>query len=480
MERFWRLVDRAWLALASVKLTMVIFIGLLLLSIPGTVILQKNISNVDPALQYSYEFWKFAKVTQLFTSYHSIWYVALVALLAVNLIACSVERWPGMWKAATAKARALSQAAFDQRKSEYKHEWETSLSQEEFKSKAFKFLNSRWLQPQVLLDSENELQIFWQTGRWSRIANYVVHTSLLVIFAGAIITALYGFEGAANIPEKRALDTFFLFKEGARSGLKDYPGTLSNEKLMPFRVEAEYFNVEFYEKFPGRPKDFRTKLNVLERPSGRLLASKVITVNDPLEFCWRKRMGVCLNEFVFYQASYGPMGDYEFDFRVFDRSKPQLSHQYRARLNEPIEINEYGVTVVPIRAHTNVQDLGPGVQLQEIQNDVPVGEPFWLLSDYPAFDFERRQENYFMVADKIKPLYFTGLQIGSDPGAPIYWIGSLFMLLGTFYALFVQHKKYHLRFKEGQVLFSGSIHRLPLSFVSQLTRINEKLKKELS
>ena len=75
----------------------------------------------------------------------------------------------------------------------------------------------------------------------------------MVIFAGAIITALYGFEGAASIPAGSAVDTFLLFSEGKETGLKrpdpkNYPAgqvPLVNEKLLGFRLHAEDFRVEF-------------------------------------------------------------------------------------------------------------------------------------------------------------------------------------------------------------------------------------------
>ena len=110
---FWAWIDRTWVRLASVKLTLVVFLALLLLSIPGTVILQYNISNVDPGIQYNYGFWKFGQLFQLFTSYHSFWYVGLIALLAINLIACSEQRWPQMWKLATLKPVPLSREAME-------------------------------------------------------------------------------------------------------------------------------------------------------------------------------------------------------------------------------------------------------------------------------------------------------------------------------------------------------------------------------
>ena len=78
MEMLWNRVDRIWDTLASVKLTLVILTALLLLSIPGTLVLQHNISSVDPGMEYSYSFWNFAQYLELFTAYRSFWYVGFI------------------------------------------------------------------------------------------------------------------------------------------------------------------------------------------------------------------------------------------------------------------------------------------------------------------------------------------------------------------------------------------------------------------
>lgn len=459
----WERLDRIWAALASVKLTLFILLGLLLLSVPGMVILQYNISNVDPGIQYDYAFWKWGQYLQLFTAYHSFWFVGLMVILSMNLIACSVERWPQMLKLATAKPVYWAQGTFDRQPKPFSFEWTSKLNQDTFKSRALVALRGFGRTPVVLAESSESLQIFWHTGRWSRIANYLVHTSLLMIFAGAIVSALYGFEGGANIPAGAAVDTFLIFKEGKLSGLDPAPGGLNNERLLGFRLEAESFRVSFYEEFQGRAKEYVSKLNVLDR--GQLMASKIIRVNDPMEY----------GNYTFYQASYGRLGDFDLQMRVIDKKDPVNMQIYlKSRLGEVKDIKRYNNSLVPVRAMMNVQGLGPGVQFQELRDGKMVGEPFWVLKKYQELGFQR-ESPYGIVLDNIEERFFTGLQIGYDPGAPIYWFGCIGMLLGTFYALFVSHKKYYLNFEKGRVRFAGTTHRMPLGFDVKLSKLARKL-----
>ena len=98
-----------------------------------------------------------------------------------------------------------------------------------------------------------------------------------------------------------------------------------------------------------------------------------------------------------------------------------------------------------------------------------------MLKDDPTFDFGRDSQ-YALVLDSYKALYFTGLQVGYDPGAPVYWFGCFGMLLGTFYALFFQHKKFHVVINGKKVYLTGSTHRLPFSFETEIKKLNEELK----
>ena len=482
---FWAFVDRVWLALGSVKLTFFIFFALLLLSIPGTVILQENVSSVDPGLQYDYDFWQFGQWFQLFRSYHSFWYVSLLVLLSVNLVICSYERWPQMWKLAFAKPVALKAQAIQLKEKEHRYHSEAGLSQFESIQKDFdKWAQRKWINYTILEDSEGRWQAFWQKNQLARLANYLVHTSLLLIFAGAIWSGLYGFEGTLNVPEGAAVDTFLMFKEGSDAGLERPPGNqgLLNERMMDYRVEASAFNVEFYKDFPGRPKEFATHLNVIDRSTGAIVNSKTIRVNDPLE----------VGKYTFYQASYGSLGDYRLDLRVIrkssllaDGTNSSFTDQkyISTKLGQVQKIEQFKTSFVPVKFVEDIEGRGPALQVQEARGDTLVGEPFWVLKNDPVYDFGR-EKDWAIVMDAYKPLYFTGLQLSYDPGAPVYWLGCLGMVLGTFYALFFQHKKFYFIVEKNSsqklaVTFTGTTHRLPHSFEAELKKLSEDLSEHV-
>lgn len=477
---FYAGIDRLWLSLASVKLTLVILTALLLLSIPGTLILQLNISNVDPGSQYEYDFWSLGQRLQLFTAYHSYWYVGLMVLLSMNLIACSVERWPQMWRLANAKPVAWAPQTFEQVSKEFIVGWKSQLKPDEALESYQQLLNEKWTTPHVVEKSENGFQLFFQKGRWSRVANYLVHTSLLVIFAGGIISALYGFDGAASIPEGQAIDTFLLFSEGRASGLerpdpKLYPDgslPLVNERLLGFRLFVPDFNVEFYKEFKNRPQDFVSQLQVMRRDpltkDYRVLKEGEIRVNSPMSF----------ENFTFYQSSYGRMGRFNVSYRVVDLRDGKKKNQLYASsdIDEVRTFDSLGIGLVPIEVRENVENYGSAIRLLPLKDGKASDEPFWVFANYPNAK-TNKDERYQVVLDRVQEQLFTGLQIGYDPGAPLYWLGCFGMLLGTFYALLVTHRKFHLRFDRGHVVLAGSIHRLPSGFENQIKKWAEDFQK---
>jgi hypothetical protein len=171
------------------------------------------------------------------------------------------------------------------------------------------------------------------------------------------------------------------------------------------------------------------------------------------------------------------MNDFRIQMRVIDKRRPIEGQTFvKAKLGEVQDLPSHGARFVAVQALMDVQGFGPGVQFQVLEGEKPRGKPFWVLKDHPNFDFRNRSEPWGIVIDELDELYYTGLQVGYDPGAPIYWLGCLGMLIGTFYALFITHKKYYAHFENGRLLFTATIHRLPFGFEKSVSRHADRLK----
>ncbi|MFH1075751.1 MAG: cytochrome c biogenesis protein ResB [Pseudomonadota bacterium] len=96
---------------SSVKLSVVLLIVLACTSILGTLIPQNDM----PAFymqKYGEVFSRLFDILGLMDMYHSWWYRLLLALLSVNLVFCSVKRFPAVWKMVS-KRGAFDKKRFD-------------------------------------------------------------------------------------------------------------------------------------------------------------------------------------------------------------------------------------------------------------------------------------------------------------------------------------------------------------------------------
>ena len=91
-----------WRFFSSVKLTIVLLILLAIVSIFGTLIPQGQ-EAVEFAGSLGPTMLRFLSTLQLFDMYNAPWFRLVIAFLALNLIVCSINRFPTAWKRFTAK-----------------------------------------------------------------------------------------------------------------------------------------------------------------------------------------------------------------------------------------------------------------------------------------------------------------------------------------------------------------------------------------
>ena len=111
-------------------------------------------------------------------------------------------------------------------------------------------------------------------------AVYIVHASLLLIFAGGIIDGVFGYSGFMALQSGQASDQIELRQGGT--------------KQIPFAVKCNGAGQENYAD--GSPKRWWSKLAVVK--NGHEIEAKEIVVNDPLVHQGLR----------FYQASFGTTG----------------------------------------------------------------------------------------------------------------------------------------------------------------------------
>ncbi len=254
------LVNQFWNFFSSVKLAIFTLCSLAATSIIGTIIPQGE-SAAFYVKSYGAKTAHFFQVLDIPEMYYSWWFLGLLGLLSTNLIICSFDRFPAVWKIITADNLDISPERVEKMSNCSKWEFGTNKLDKIDLTDMLK--HGGWKATSKKLGG-NEL-FFCEKGRWSRTGVYIVHLSILVIFVGAIIGHFFGFKGSVMIPEMRSAQKVFGYKN---------EGSLQ----LGFEIRCNAFTIEFYDN--GMPKEYRSSLSVLE--DGKEVLTKDIEVNSPL------------------------------------------------------------------------------------------------------------------------------------------------------------------------------------------------------
>lgn len=443
-----------WDFFCSLKLTMFLLISLATISIIGTIVPQGT-----PAPEYlatiSQTKLQLYKALGFFDMYHSWWFILLLYLLTVNLVACSIKRLPHIWKVVSHPTLVMDSGL--EQSLPNKASFKTSARPELLKEKLTAFLSSEFARP-VLTEADGAWHLFAQKTPWCRLSVYFVHLSVIVIFIGALIGSFFGYKGFVNILEGQSIS-----KVMTRSG---------NEINLGFSVRCEQFSVALYKN--GSPKEFKSILTVLEngRPVPDYTNVRVI-VNDPLSY-----KGI-----TFYQSSYGNAGDY-----FFTVSAPDGKNEMPVTLNSNDSVTlPDGSTMHVIEAVDDVSQFVPNLSGAAVQVEMhtPRGatERVIVYANYPVMNIKYALEHRLGAVLQYKGVekkMFTGLQVAKDPGVWIVWLGCALMVVGIYGAFLMSHRRIWIRLQNGHVTIGGNSSKNQASFEQSFELLAKKLKKQLT
>ena len=443
------LISSLWEALSSLHLTIGLLIALAVASIFGTVIPQ-NAAPEEYFRVYKITTYKILHILGFLDMYRSWWFVLLLALLCLNLIACTISRF-------RLTLRLLSRS----RKRLEDPDW-NSLSPK--KSLSLKGLPAAWIssiqaglagsfRTPKNLDEGGTVHFFAEKGKLSRFGVYFVHLGVLVILGGALIGFFYGFRGHINLVEGETA-TRLTLRNGGQIPL---PG---------FDLKLEQFTVSFYST--GSPKEFKSVVTL--REGGQNIRSESIRVNHPLS-----HKGLS-----FYQSTYGVAGVEKAVLAIQEKNSGK-EHLLEAKMGVKTEVPGSHYAFVLTRFIPDIQGLGPALQVMSLDPTRP-HENFFVLQNRSEME-NRRAGSYRFKIREIVPKYYSGLQVNKDPGVPLVWTGCAFMIVGFYLTFFLAHRRLWVRLSPqgGDTLLeiAGSSHRNRLAFEQEFARMVESLQEKL-
>ena len=274
MKKNQTIPEKIWQFFCSVKLTVYTLVLLATTSIFGTIILQNGMEQEYQRL-YGEAFYNLIKVFNLDDMYNAWWFLLLIVILCINIVVCSIERLSITWKIIFPKKIKFNPERFRKLKN-----LETFIvnGDPESLSDRYETFLSRTAGKVIKKDTDSGIVLYAEKGRWTRIGVYVIHSSILLLFIGALIGGLFGYKANLQLDEGETSDTAFIFK-------KRMPVNIG------FSIKCNDFFVKFYDT--GAPEEFRSTLTIIE--NGKESFTKDIRVNQPLRY-----KGINI-----FQSSYG-------------------------------------------------------------------------------------------------------------------------------------------------------------------------------
>lgn len=362
----------------------------------------------------------------LFDLYHTWWFMGLLGLMAVDIIACKLWNAPpdpglvALPPEATRELEAekhLAQKEAALKLKPYRATLSSALPADDAFVKARAALALEGYHIHEEFRAQAGSAFVATRHRAQRWGSYLAHIALVVILAGALVKALFGFVEMVPV------------LEGRSRPMQNKPD---------WQVYVDKFSIKYYDGTRD-PKSFSSVLRVMK--GDQLLGAKTIYVNDPLD----------IHGVRFYQATWGAGGM----FRSVTLKVGKELVQMPQRTPTKIPGTPFIVQADVMMPNFSVNGQSPDTSSLDLKNPAvrftfSLGPhktaPLWLFANDPklclvetADGLMRAPAPPFELAD-IDPILFSGIQVAYDPGYKIVVVGAVLWLLGMI-ALFYLHRR---------------------------------------
>jgi cytochrome c biogenesis protein len=403
--------DRLWRLLSSVRFAILLLALAAGGVLAGTLIMQapaETAANPDafaawlarPRDRYGEPWATVFAWLDLYRVFSSFWFRALLAVLTLAVVVCTINRLPGIAASIRRPAVQVPQRLFERAplRAEFGY---VGVSPEQAQLQAEKVFGARRYRTIPWRDGE-AYALFADKNRFGKLGTFLNHLGIVIILGAGVLGGVFGWR-----------EDGFMVPEGSIRAVGHGTG---------LTVRNDGFTDEYYPS--GTAKDFRSDLVLMEH--GREVARKTIRVNDPLEY-----KGVR-----FHQAFFGPaavMRVADAEGRTVFEDGVSLGYEFTGggvRRNGGFFVlgnRRLAVYVIAPAAQRGPDpDIPAGtVRLELFEprqprpsaiETLPQGTPREILGY--TFEFVRERQ-------------FSGLQVAYNPAVNVLWVAAACMVLGT-------------------------------------------------
>jgi len=405
--------------LANLRTGIVLLILVVIASALGTFILQRPATDADKmARSYSPATLIWLDRLGLTDVFHAWWFMTLLTLVSLSIVFVSIDRFPNAWRY-YARPYRKTDSHF---RSGLQNKVELPIRNAEDGLNAAERALKKLGWPVERIADKNEPSLYAERSRFSVMAVYVIHASLLLIFCGGIIDGIFGYSGFMSLERGQQVNQIEL-----RNGAK---------KTIPFSIKCYGAGQENYAD--GSPRKWWSKLAVVQ--DGKEVQTKEIVVNDPMVQSGLR----------FYQTSFGPTGKLD-GLKLSVTPEKGAGREITLLMNEPFDLDaNTTVTLAEYIPDFFIRDnqvfkrsdnpSNPAFRLQVRNKATGEDAKLWI---FPAYDetAQGQKTNYTFAFREVQMGYFTGLEVSHEPGQWLVWTGCLLMGAGLFVAFYMVHMR---------------------------------------
>ncbi|MFC1538811.1 cytochrome c biogenesis protein ResB [Candidatus Latescibacterota bacterium] len=429
--------------LSSIQFGIVVLAAIVTVSVVGTIIPQnQSMSFYKEHFGIVINF--LVTVFRFDITYSSPLFIGLLCFLGINLILCSLIKFPAILRMTFRPDITPSAGKIEKMK--VHSVVEDSLLED---------VSKTFSQAGFPLRKIDEKRLFGEKGKFGYTGSTLVHISLLLFLAGGLASMITGQRG------------YILLEKGQSSS----EVTLFDNTTIPlgFEVKLNDFTVEFYKDFQFRPKSYASNVTVTI-PGGQIF-EKEIRVNHPL----------MRNGFTVYQSSYGDANEIrsvasendtalvEVKIAGSSEGMPPIT-TLEMVMGETYTIPGFGdsVKVTLSELHLDFQRMqsvsnepNPAMKIDVMIND-EIRWSVYAFENFPGMNMPMSEDLEFLfvlkdikTAQRMGTEYYSVLGVVKDRGIPIMWSAAILIMLGLTFSFYIKPKRIWVLNDSGRILIGG-------------------------
>jgi cytochrome c biogenesis protein len=428
--------------LSSVRFGIVLLMLLVLFSMIGMLVMQKNVDGFDKYFADLTPATRLLFGTLGWFDIYNVWYFNLLLLvLSLNIVLASIDRFPGAWKYLR-KPKDWAGPTWIMSQQVHDSASVSGESREAVAARVAGVCRQLGLKARVT-ERGGRTVVFAERGAWNRLGAYAVHVGLLTIFLGGFMTNQFQHNGSmwlspGESSAEMAETTFNLDESGLQLG--------KSSRGLPFEVECTDIQQKLI-KLDGpltadNTIDWLTHVKIRDE-SGEHTA--VVHMNNPHDY----------RGYRLFQASFLNVGRAR---QITLRATPDAG-------GEPLEITipRGGSAALPDGTRVEFVQFHPDFMLNGARPDTQTGDynnPAAQLTlrtpdgrQLPAYAFASELPSGAPVGravggykwrlvsfEKVADAHMLAVQ--KDPGANVFYVGSTLLCLTLCGVFFFSHQRF--------------------------------------